>query len=193
MGRFRELFFGEFNNLSRALLKPGRVKKLRLSFPDNLNDHGAEFLKFTKIRSLNIQTNIYHAPYLPKQIGQLKTLTKLSILNVPFEEFPEWIPGLTNLEYLMVRGCEITEIPPGIKNLQKIKVLRIENCEVTALPVQLAAIPNLKYLSLTDTRIKKLDVSSLPPNLETLGIIMTLINTDEKFRIKEHKPTLKFD
>ena len=193
MGRFREILFGEFSNLSRALLKPARVKKLCLLFPDNLNDHDAEFLKFTQLRWLDIKTNINHAPYLPKQIGQLKTLTKLSILNVPFLEFPECILGLTNLEYLMVRGCEITEIPAGIKNLQKLKVLRIENCQVTTLPVQLAAMPNLKYLSLTDTRIKELDVGSLPPNLETLGIIMTLIDTDEKFRIKEHKPTLKFD
>jgi len=175
------------------LLKPAQVKKLCLLFPDNLNDHDAEILKFTNLRSLDIKTNINHAHYLPKQIGQLKTLKKLSILNVSFLEFPEWIPGLTNLEYLMVRGCEITEIPAGIKNLQKLKVLRIENCQVTALPVQLAAMPNLKYLSLTDTRIKELDVSSLPPNLETLGIIMTLIDTDEKLRIKEHKPTLKFD
>jgi len=193
MGRLREVLFGEFNDLGRALQKPESVKKLYIRFPENLNDHAAEFLKFTNLRSLDIQTEVSHAPYLPKEIGALKTLTRLSILNVSFEAFPEWILNLTNLEYLRVRGCEITEIPSGIKNLQKLKALRTENCEIYDLPVQLKEMPNLKYLSLTDTKIRVLNIGNLPPNLETLGIIMTLMDTHEKFRIKQHKPTLKFD
>ena len=193
MGKFREFLLGEYNDLGRALQKPELVKSLTINLPENLNDYGAEFARFTKLQSLDIQTKIDHLSYIPEQIGNLKQLKRLSILNVPFLEYPEWIFGLINLEYLRVRGCEITTVPYGIRNLSKLKTLRIENCELNVIPPGLKEMQNIFYLSLTDTKIKAINVEDLPPNLRVLNINMTHIDYSTLQKIKKSRPELKFD
>lgn len=193
MGKFREFLLGEYNDLGRALQKPELVKSLTINLPENLNDYGAEFARFTKLQSLDIQTKIEHLSYIPEQIGNLKQLKRLSILNVPFLEFPEWIFGLINLEYLRVRGCEITTVPYRIRNLSKLKTLRIENCELNVIPPGLKEMQNICYLSLTDTKIKAINVEDLPPNLRVLNINMNHIDHSTLQKIKKSRPELKFD
>ena len=64
---------------------------------------------------------------LPKEIAQIITLSKLYILNYPFDVFPRWIFNLKDLKKLMLKGNEIKVIPSEICELGRLKTLRIEN------------------------------------------------------------------
>lgn len=169
----------EYTDLDEAIKEPVKVKKLRLwAFEVDVNNYAKDFLKFKSIEKLYIQTDIDHINFLPKEIGELKTLKKLEILNVPFNEFPLWIENLENLEYLMVRGCELTILPSFIAKLKKLKVLRIENCELSSIPKELALLENLQELSLAITPIRELPLTHLPKKLKYLRLFQTHIGND---------------
>lgn len=153
MGKFNEYVFREYNDINRAVRFSKSVKKLNVLLPENLNNYSAEFSKFVNLQSLDIHAKLNHVPYLPEQIGSLSMLKRLSILNVPFIEYPLWIFGLKNLEYLMVRGHEIKYIPLGVAALSKLKVLRLENCDLVKLPEDLRDLKKLEELSVVDTNI----------------------------------------
>ncbi len=162
-----------YYNLTTALQSPEKAKQLILSCSDeDLNTYSGSFIKLINLEILEISTPIIHPPRLPKEIGELQRLKKLSIVNVLFEEFPEWITKLHNLEYLRVRGCEITTLPDSITNLTRLKELRIENCELSAIP-SLVKLTNLTRLSLIITPITSLDSSYLPPSLKVLDVSFT--------------------
>jgi hypothetical protein len=169
----------KYTDLEEAIREAEKVKKIRLwAFDIDINSYAKDFLKFQSIKNLYIQTDIAHVSFLPKEIGELKTLKKLEILNVPFLEFPEWIENLENLEYLMVRGCEITVLPSFIGKLQKLKVLRIENCELSSIPKELALLTNLKELSIVITPIRDIPLAYLPQKLKYLHLFQTHIGND---------------
>lgn len=169
----------EYTDLDEAIKEAAKVKEMQLlAFDIDLNNYAKDFLKFTIIERLFIQTDILAAAFLPKEIGELITLKKLEILNVPFREFPEWIENLENLEYLMVRGCELTVLPTFISKLKKLKVLRIENCELSNIPKELALLENLQELSLVITPIRELPLTHLPKKLKYLRLSQTHIGND---------------
>ena len=192
MGKLRE-FLGEYNDLDKALRRPELVRKLSIQFDKIPADYSFELAKFTKLRLLDIRGPVNYTRHLPEQIGGLKTLKRLSILNIPLEELPNWIYSLSNLEYLMVRGCEIKSISSEIINLRRLKTLWIENCELNLLPPELGAMLSLKHLSISDTKLNIIDIENLPPNLETLNVVMTYIDKNEISRIKQQKPKLKIE
>lgn len=183
--------FGEYNDLEKALQRPECVRELTIRFPENLNVHGEKFLRFTKLRSLDIHTDLNHVPYVPYQIGTLKQLKRLSILNVPFLELPNWMFNLTNLEYLRVRGCEITDLPSGIKNLNRLKTLRIENCELKVLPLNLREMHSITNLSLTDTKVHNITQEDLPRNLKKLEIMNGAMRPELILKLQSFAPALK--
>ena len=90
----------EYAELDEAIREAAKVRKIRLwAFEIDVNNYAKSFLKFVVIEKLYIQGSPIHPPFLPKEIGELKTLKKLEMLNVPFLEFPQWIENLENLEY----------------------------------------------------------------------------------------------
>ena len=165
------MFYKTYKNIDKALINPKKVKKLYIQLPQkDLNEYEGEFLKFKNLKSLDIHVAITHSPLLPKEIGQLKKLTRLSILNVPFEKFPDWIKDLENLKYLMVRGCDLNQIPEFIGNLQKLRHLRVENCELSSIPKELSKLKKIRHLSFADTKIPDFPLENLPPNIKTLAL-----------------------
>jgi hypothetical protein len=169
----------KYTDLDEAIKEAKKVKRIwLLAFDIDVNNYTKDFLKFTVIERLFIQTDILATPFLPKEIGELKTLKRLEILNVPFQEFPTWIENLENLEYLMVRGCELTELPSFIAKLKKLKVLRIENCALASIPKELSLLENLQELSLVITPIRELPLEYLPKKLKYLCLFQTHVGND---------------
>ncbi len=166
---YRLIISKSYDDIDMALKNPLSVKKLNISLQDNINDYASDFLKFVNLQELYIQSDL-SVETLPIEIGQLKTLEKLSTINVRFDVFPEWITDLVNLEYLMVRGCEITSVPKTIANLKKLKVLRIENCELAEMSEGINELTLLEELSFASTPILFSSLGNFPKSLKKLDL-----------------------
>lgn len=175
------------NSLPEAIQNASGCKELSLKWLDyNLKTHGRDFAMLKKLRSLYIQGNptIYDMPgfELPEELGELKTLKTLSLLNLPLQEFPGWITQLTGLEHLMVRGTDIQVIPESIAALKNLIILRIENCPLPALPVELKHLKKLRILGLSDTRLTSIHPEGMPDGLKEINLTGTGIYDWEELK-----------
>ncbi|WP_151089382.1 leucine-rich repeat domain-containing protein [Hymenobacter baengnokdamensis] len=187
-------FATNYTDINLVLHKPQKVQRLSVQFWEgDTNSYADDFIRFKNLKELNIQTGLNHPSFLPSQIGELKKLKKLSILNVPFKEFPTWIQNLVELEYLSIRGCELTEIPRFIGRLRNLKELRVENCELDSIPKELSLLDKVKYLSLADTKITYFPLENLPPNIKSLGLGGPIFGytVDELCRLKKALPHVR--
>lgn len=164
----------KFSSLEEALKRPKNCKKLSLIFYDqNLKNKGEIFSQFVNLEILELQAD--HSIYylddfeIPTEIGSLRKLKKISVLNFPLKFFPEWIFEIKSLQYLMLRGTDITEIPDSIYRLEKLKTLRVENCKLNRIPKTLNQMKNLKVLGLSDTLLTDFSISLFPQNLKEIN------------------------
>lgn len=185
-----------FTRKSENLFEPPeiawRISELRITFPDyQINKCGKEFLNFQQLRELYVQANIGYESLLPPEIGSLKSLETLTILNFEYSEFPKWILQLTNLSQLTFRGNSVSKIPEEIQKLSSLRLLRIENCGIEDLPKSTSELYKLRRLSLSDNQyLKSININSLPKNLEILNLAMTQVNNERLSEIKKQLPTL---
>jgi Leucine-rich repeat (LRR) protein len=130
-----------------------------------LQEWGSQFLQLSHLQFLHLQgsSSIYDSTTfsLPVEIGQLRTLKRLTLLNLPIN-FPAWIADLPNLRYLMVRGTNLMTIPPWIQHLSRLRILAVENCNLTVLPETLRRMHHLRELWLADTRIHDFSPAQFP-------------------------------
>ncbi len=164
----------KFSSIKEALQKPHDCKNLSLFWiKENFKDKGDIFSKFINLEELKMQGDptIYDINdfELPKEIANLPKLKNISLLNLPFEIFPEWIMSIKSLQYLMIRGSSIDSIPDSILQLDKLKTLRIENCDLNKLPKKFNQMENLKILGLRDTKLTDLSSELFPKNLKEIN------------------------
>jgi leucine-rich repeat protein SHOC2 len=167
------LFTRHYTSLPQQLTWPSLCRSLSVNAVDErLQTWGKQLLQLSHLQSLYLQGDyrIYDSTSftLPTEIGQLQTLKRLVLLNLPID-FPPWIANLPNLRYLMVRGTNLTTIPPWIPQLSQLRILAVENCNLTVLPETLRRMPQLRELWLADTRLRDLSPVQFPPNLRFLS------------------------
>ncbi|KUJ50729.1 leucine-rich repeat domain-containing protein [Chryseobacterium sp. JAH] len=165
----------KFSLLNDAIQNPKNCKKLSLIFiKHNLKHEGAIFSKLVNLKVLEIQADpiIYDLDdfELPEEIANLKKLKKISLLNLPFQTFPQWTTNIKSLKYLMIRGNKISSIPDSICQLHNLKTLRIENCKLNKLPTTLSQMQNLRILGLSDTDLIDLSPELFPNNLKEINL-----------------------
>lgn len=172
-----------------------KVEKLDIVFPNyDISRYWEDFLQFTNLKELNLQSDIDNTDLPPKEIGQLRKLRTLYILNYNFKEFPEWIFELGDLSNLMIRGNDIQTIPDQISRLVKLTKLRIENCGLKETPFAFSRLNNLKQLSLSDNKsLTYVDVDYLPKRLRSLNLAFTRISEDNLKTIRLRFPKLKIN
>ncbi|RZK11657.1 MAG: leucine-rich repeat domain-containing protein, partial [Flavobacterium sp.] len=146
----------KFKSLEECNSDPKNCRELRLMFVNkNLNNFGDIFSNLENLKILEIHADpaIYSLAdfELPAEIGNLRKLERLSLVNLPFQMFPEWITNIKSLRYLMVRGNDIKTIPESINQLENLSYLGIENCNLYTLPKTLSLMTNLRHLGLCDT------------------------------------------
>ena len=168
------------------------IKTLRITLPDyELHDCGKEFLKFERLKELYVHSDVEFKSLLPTELGALKSLEKLTILNFDYREFPNWILGLKNLKSLTFRSNGVDTIPEEIGQLKLLSCLRIENCCVKDLPLALRELHELKQLSLSDNKyLERINLDCLPKNLRVLNLVMTQVSEDHLLTIKKRFPSL---
>jgi Leucine-rich repeat (LRR) protein len=167
------LFTLRYTSLPHTLPWPSLCRQLDVHAVDHrVQEWGPKFLQLAHLQALHLQgsSSIYNSTtfFLPVEIGQLRTLKRLTLLNLPID-CPAWIADLPHLRYLMVRGTNLTTIPAWIHRLSRLHTLRIENCDLAVLPETLRKMNNLRELGLCDTRLRDFNPAQFPPHLRSLN------------------------
>jgi Leucine-rich repeat (LRR) protein len=171
------LFTRRYTSLPHTLPWPSLCRRMVVFAADHqVQDWGPKLLQLTHVQDLHLQgsSSIYDSTTfsLPAEIGQLRTLKRLTLLNLPID-FPAWIANLSNLRYLVVRGTNLTTMPSWIHQLSRLHTLRVENCDLTVLPKTLQGMNNLRELGLCDTRLRDFSPAQFPPHLRSLNFAGT--------------------
>jgi Leucine-rich repeat (LRR) protein len=121
------IFTRRYTGLPHTLPWPSFCRRLVVFAVDHqVQEWGPKFLQLVNLRGLHLQGDwrIYDSKtfYLPAEIGQLRTLKQLTLLNLPID-FPAWIADLTQLRTLTVRGTNLTTIPDWIHHLSHLHTL----------------------------------------------------------------------
>ena len=133
---------------------------------DSLARWGPQLLRFAHLRELYIGwysgTQATIDSLFPPELAQLRTLRRVTLLNVPLAEWPTWLIDLPNLQHLVVRGTGL------ICQLEQLRTLRVENCRLTTLPGTMCHMTKLRELGLSDTEIRDWNPAQFPPQLKRL-------------------------
>lgn len=167
------LFTRRYSILPPTLPWPSLCRRLVVYAVDHrLQEWRPIFLQLTHLQELHLQgsSRIYDSTTfsLPVEIGQLRTLKRLTLLNLPIE-FPAWIADLPQLRALTVRGTNLITIPAWISQLSRLHTLRIENCDLAVLPETLREMSNLRELGFSDTRLRNFSPTQFPPHLRAIN------------------------
>ncbi|WP_282088693.1 leucine-rich repeat domain-containing protein [Aquimarina algiphila] len=180
-------------NLFEKIKTAKDVTKLSIRYPNyDLEKYGPSFLNFGKLKSLFLQSKADSINIIPSDVGELKTLKQLEILNFSYQEFPKWILKLPNLEQLVFRGHDIESLPESISQLIKLKSFRLENCAIKKLPESMYKMKKLIHLSLADNfKLESIDTNYLPINLKELIVSPSNLSSKQKEMILKRRPNLK--
>ena len=96
------LFTRQYTALPQTLPWPSLCRRLVVYSVDHrVQEWGPRFLHLTHLQDLSLHGSytIYDSTTfsLPVEIGQLRTLKRLTLLNLPID-FPTWIANLPNLQ-----------------------------------------------------------------------------------------------
>lgn len=182
-------FYKKYTSINEALLRPGHVRVLYLTFTEP-SEYEDKLPCLTSLKELFIHSNIAMRP-VSDIIIKVPTLENLSMLNVNYKSFPEYLSLLPNLKYFRIRGCDFTIIPDTILQFKNLKVLAIENTDIAELPAIMKSMGHLLELSLIDNFSLVLNSNILPVNLKKLYITPTKANEEEVKRIKHSNKQLK--
>lgn len=98
----------------------------------DLEEIPAEF-ESSSITSLAIEnTNLAE---LPRELGNMTSLTDASFVNNKMKEFPECLTNVKTMEFFTIDNERITSVPDAIGNWsQNLRALNIRNTDITELP-----------------------------------------------------------
>jgi hypothetical protein len=101
---------------------------------------------------------------LPKEIGNLTSLTILNIHCSSIQSLPPTIGQLQNLKELnLVRTGNLTSLPEEIGKLTSLTRLKLWRAAIQSLPHTIGRLQNLEYLNLSDS-----DIQFLPSSVAEL-------------------------
>ncbi|MDR6845618.1 hypothetical protein [Flavobacterium granuli] len=107
--------------------------------------------------------------YIPKEIGNLKSLKYLGLEKNNLEEIPKEIGLLNNLTVLALDYNNLKTLPMGIYNLQNLQNLLLSNNAFEYLPEDIGNLKSLKRLNLENNKLK-----FLPKSIENLKNLIRL-------------------
>jgi len=94
---------------------------------------------------------------LPRGIGNLKHLKKLSVDHGEFEALPEEIGNLSDLREIVADHNRITKLPKSFKKLKNLKTLDIHDNKLRTLSKSIQNLPVLEYVNLSGNLIKDIE------------------------------------
>jgi Leucine-rich repeat (LRR) protein len=148
-----------------------KCRRLLIWVDEEFQSSGKQLLQLTHLRELLLhgKSSIFDYPnfILPVEIGQLRTLRKLTLLNLPVT-LPEWITQLSELRELTARGTDLIQIPNWISQLQHLDYLHLGNCQLQDLPETFCQMNSLRHLAFADIQLREIRPEQFPLHLKTL-------------------------
>jgi len=126
-----------------------------------------------------------HLTEIPKEIGNIKKLEKLSLFNNQLTEIPEELGNLTNLQELYLNDNKLTEIPKELGNLNNLKYLFLSYNKLTKIPKEMGNLTNLHTLNLSNNQL-----TEIPKELGNLTKLEELL-LDKKTEIPKEVRDIK--
>ncbi|KAH7826893.1 putative E3 ubiquitin-protein ligase Itchy [Monocercomonoides exilis] len=138
-----------------------------------LTDIPKESLKFTKVQTMNLSSNLIAS--VPEHIQKLKNLTSLNLANNCITVIPKYISVASNIRYLSLSNNKIRLISEQLCYLPHLEVLDLSYNEIVTLPGRIGDLRNLKELylhfnllvdvpdSFGDLQLSKLTLDENPP------------------------------
>lgn len=101
---------------------------------------------------------------LPDSIGDLTSLTSLTIRDQPIRELPSSIGNLENLKTLIITNAPLTRLPDSIGNLTHLTDLEIVGTDITSLPDTIGNLTNLERIDAPHNKLTSVPdaISNLP-------------------------------
>ena len=93
---------------------------------------------------------------LPKEIGALSRLTKLSLENNKLRELPKEIGALSSLSELSLSDNQLRELPKEIGALSRLRQLHLSNNQLRELPKEIGDLFWLTELYLNNNQLRQL-------------------------------------
>lgn len=87
-----------------------------------------------------------HLTQIPREIGQLSTLTELHLWSNPITDIPSEIGQLTALKELYLDTNHLTQIPTEIGQLSELELLSFYNNGINQLPTEIGQLSALRIL-----------------------------------------------
>jgi Leucine-rich repeat (LRR) protein len=166
-----ELFRPRLISSLPEALAASKCRRLLIWVDEEFQSSGKQLLQLTHLQELSLQGkgSIFDYPnfILPVEIGQLRTLCKLTLLNLPVI-LPEWITQLSELRELTVRGTNLIQIPDWISQMQRLETLQLGNCQLQNLPETLRHMNNLRHLTFADIQLREIRPEHFPQHLKSL-------------------------
>ncbi|MCW3105344.1 MAG: leucine rich repeat domain containing protein [Bacteroidetes bacterium] len=151
----------QFEDYTDSTLPPeiGQMKQLRhLELgKSKLTSLPASIGNLDALRELSVSSNWGQSISIPKEIGRLSKLEKLTLSYCHIKSLPDEICELANLQTLNLWDNSLTELPAGIGNLQKLSILYAEGNSLKTLPRGLYSLLSLKQLGLANNELTELD------------------------------------
>ncbi|MDR3177698.1 MAG: leucine-rich repeat domain-containing protein [Campylobacteraceae bacterium] len=94
--------------------------------------------------------------YIPAELCNVTSLTKLIASGNKLSSLPKEISGLTNLTELDFTENLFTDIPLGLFELKKLQKLSFWDNKLTTIPKEIGNLTNLKELDLSNNRLSLL-------------------------------------
>jgi len=109
-----------------------------------------------KVRILRINSYEFSYSTFPKEIMELENLVELYLNEQKIKSIPDDIGKLKNLEILDLVDNDINEINPSICNCRKLKDLRIGGTAIQTLPGCLTSLDSLHNLTIQSNTVNDL-------------------------------------
>lgn len=127
-------------------MKASKVKRLDISYMDNLEEIPSEVWPLNEITALDASGNFISS--IPEDIAKLDQLKILKLNNCEFTSFPQNLFRLEKLEELEMSENKLDELPEAFIQLEKLKKLDISNCLFKEIPESLYTL-GLKKINLS--------------------------------------------
>ncbi|MBN2521167.1 MAG: hypothetical protein JXB17_11715 [Bacteroidales bacterium] len=171
----------DLEELPEAVYKFKDIKELRISSSCNLNltktfENISNNFKYIK----NLYLDGNNIKEIPKAIGILSSIEKLSLQHNLIEELPGEINNCKLLKEINLSGNKLLifeNIIDTLAGIDSLIGLRMDYCDLTELPNNISKLKNLNYLSVASNKITKIScVICKLKKLEYFHILLNLIS-----------------
>lgn len=146
-------YLWELTHLEELIICDTDLKNISNNIEKLVNLKRLTITTSTEMVARGIFTRYACGIVLPKNIGNLPSLTYLNLSDNDIRELPDSIGNLSNLEELDLSRNYITNIPDSIGNLSKLTKLNLSYNSINKLPYSIDKLHNLTRADLDMNRL----------------------------------------